>query len=82
MFVEAGVQAGHAHNPDFNGATQEGVGCTRSRHRNGERFSAAKGYLAAPGASQPAGHHRGACHARPAGNRRAVGVEYRQGGAS
>ncbi len=45
VFVEAGQQAGHAHNTDFNGATQEGVGMYQVTHRNGERCSAAKAYL-------------------------------------
>ena len=44
-FVQAGVQAGYAHNPDFNGAEQEGVGLYQVTHKNGERFSAAKAYL-------------------------------------
>jgi len=44
-FVEAGVQAGWPHNPDFNGASQLGVGPYQATHRNGERCSAAKGYL-------------------------------------
>ena len=44
-FVEAGVQAGLPHNPDFNGASQEGVGIYQVTHRHGERFSAAKAYL-------------------------------------
>jgi choline dehydrogenase-like flavoprotein len=44
-FVQAGVQAGLPLNPDFNGATQEGVGIYQVTHRNGERFSAAKAYL-------------------------------------
>jgi choline dehydrogenase-like flavoprotein len=45
-FVKAAQQAGHAHNPDFNGAQQEGVGLYQVTHKAGERFSAAKGYLA------------------------------------
>ena len=45
VFVEAGVQAGHPRNADFNGASQEGVGMYQVTHRNGERFSAAKAYL-------------------------------------
>ena len=45
-FVEAGVQAGLAHNVDFNGATQEGVGLYQVTQRAGERCSAAKAYLA------------------------------------
>ncbi|APW44350.1 GMC family oxidoreductase [Rhodoferax saidenbachensis] len=45
VFIEAGRQAGFKHNPDFNGADQEGVGVYQVTHKNGERFSAAKGYL-------------------------------------
>jgi len=46
IFVDAARQAGHAVNRDFNGATQEGVGLYQVTHRKGERFSAAKAYLA------------------------------------
>ncbi len=44
-FVEAGRQAGHPVNRDFNGLQQEGVGAYQVTHKNGERFSAAKAYL-------------------------------------
>ncbi len=44
-FVQAGIQAGYAHNTDFNGAEQEGVGLYQVTHKNGERYSAAKAYL-------------------------------------
>ncbi|MDM7943876.1 MAG: choline dehydrogenase [Hydrogenophaga sp.] len=44
-FIEAGRQAGFAHNPDFNGPEQEGVGAYQVTHKNGERYSAAKAYL-------------------------------------
>jgi len=44
-FIEAGQQAGHRHNTDFNGPEQEGVGAYQVTHKNGERFSAAKAYL-------------------------------------
>jgi choline dehydrogenase-like flavoprotein len=44
-FVEAAQQAGYPLNPDFNGATQEGVGAYQVTHKNGERCSAAKAYL-------------------------------------
>ncbi len=44
-FVQAGVEAGYRHNPDFNGATQEGVGQFQVTQKNGERCSAAKAYL-------------------------------------
>ena len=51
-FTQAGVQAGYPHNPDFNGAEQEGFGPYQVTHRNGERFSAAKAYLT-PNLSRP-----------------------------
>ncbi|WP_374565093.1 GMC family oxidoreductase [Ideonella sp.] len=44
-FIQAGQQAGFALNPDFNGASQEGVGPYQVTHKNGERCSAAKAYL-------------------------------------
>ena len=52
LFIQAGQQAGHDLNPDFNGASQEGVGPFQVTHRNGERCSAAKGYLT-PALSRP-----------------------------
>jgi len=51
-FVEAGVQAGFARNPDFNGAQQEGVGLYQVTQKKGERYSAAKAYLT-PNLSRP-----------------------------
>lgn len=44
-FVDAGVQAGFPHNPDFNGAQQEGVGLFQVTQKHGARCSAAKAYL-------------------------------------
>jgi len=44
-YIEAGKQAGYRYNPDFNGPQQEGVGAYQVTHKNGERWSAAKGYL-------------------------------------
>jgi choline dehydrogenase len=44
-FVEAGIQAGHAHNDDFNGASQLGVGRLQFTMRDGLRWSAADAYL-------------------------------------
>jgi choline dehydrogenase-like flavoprotein len=46
VFVEAARQAGYRLNPDFNAADQEGVGLYQVTHRNGERCSVAKAYLA------------------------------------
>ena len=80
-FVEAGVQAGHVRNDDFNGPSQEGVGLYQETHKGGERFSAAKAYLA-PNRARPnltviTGAH--ATRVRIEGGR-AVGVDYLQGG--
>ncbi len=44
-FVEAGVQAGHARNLDFNGAAQDGIGLYQVTQKNGRRWSAARAYL-------------------------------------
>lgn len=44
-FVEAGVQAGLARNPDFNGPEQDGVGMYQVTQRGGMRASAAVAYL-------------------------------------
>ncbi|MEO5735266.1 MAG: GMC family oxidoreductase N-terminal domain-containing protein [Rubrivivax sp.] len=44
-FVQAAAEAGVPHNPDFNGAAQEGAGPYQVTHRNGERYSVAKAYL-------------------------------------
>jgi choline dehydrogenase-like flavoprotein len=45
LFLQAAQQAGHALNPDFNGAQQEGFGLYQVTQKGGERCSAAKGYL-------------------------------------
>jgi len=81
VFVEAGREAGHAVNADFNGAHQEGVGLYQVTHKNGERFSAAKAYLT-PNRQRPnltvlTGAHttRVVCEGC-----RAVGVEFRRDG--
>ena len=76
-FTEAGVQAGHPHNTDFNGATQEGVGLYQVTHKGGERFSAAKAYLA-PNRARPNLHVVTGAHATRVllEHGRAVGVAY------
>ncbi|HRL98797.1 MAG TPA: choline dehydrogenase [Acidovorax sp.] len=80
-FTDAAIQAGHAHNTDFNGATQEGVGLYQVTHKNGERHSAAKGYLTPHLARPNLQVITGARATRILFNgQRAVGVEYRQGG--
>lgn len=44
-FIRAGIEAGFAFNPDFNGASQEGVGIYQINTRDGWRMSAAKAFL-------------------------------------
>ena len=43
--LEASRLAGHEHNPDFNGARQEGVGRFQLTQRNGRRCSTAAAFL-------------------------------------
>ena len=50
--IEAGRQAGHEHNPDFNGARQEGVGRFQLTQRDGKRLSTADAFLR-PGRRRP-----------------------------
>ena len=83
-FVAAAVQAGHPQNADFNGAEQHGVGMYQVTHKNGERWSAAKGYLT-PNLGRA--NLTVITHAQTtriltednSGVKRAVGVEYRHG---
>ena len=51
-FIEAGTQAGYAHNTDFNGPTQQGVGLYQVTQKDGARCSAAVAYLQ-PARSRP-----------------------------
>lgn len=44
-FIEAGQQAGHALNDDFNGPLHEGVGLYQVTQKDGSRCSSAAGYL-------------------------------------
>ena len=85
-YLEAGQQAGYALNPDFNGPAQEGVGAYQVTHKNGERWSAAKGYLS-PHLGRPnltvltgANTTRVVTEPGEDGRPRAVGVAYRDGG--
>ncbi|MFC7540290.1 GMC family oxidoreductase [Siccirubricoccus deserti] len=51
-FIAAAAELGFPHNPDFNGATQEGAGLYQTTSRNGWRCSAATAYLK-PARSRP-----------------------------
>ncbi|MFM0658425.1 GMC family oxidoreductase [Paraburkholderia sediminicola] len=44
-FLQAAAAQGIPHNPDYNGAIQDGAFIYQATHRNGERCSAAKAYL-------------------------------------
>ena len=80
IFVEAGKQAGHPENKDFNGVEQHGVGMHQVTHKNGERYSAAKAYLT-PNLARPNLTVITSAHTTRIllEGKRAVGVEYRQG---
>jgi choline dehydrogenase len=80
-FIEAAKAAGLPYNPDFNSATQEGVGHYQMTIKNGRRNSAARAFL------RPAMKRKNLrveTHAHVTRvlfeGRRAVGVEYVQGG--
>ncbi|HEX6144697.1 MAG TPA: choline dehydrogenase [Geminicoccaceae bacterium] len=80
-YIEACGEIGIPRNPDFNGASQEGVGYFQLTNRKGLRCSAAKAYL------RPARRFPNldvATHAPSERilfeGRRAVGVRYRQDG--
>jgi choline dehydrogenase len=45
VFIDAARKAGVAFNPDYNGATQEGIAYTEVSQQRGRRFSAAHAYL-------------------------------------
>ena len=80
-FIAAAQQAGHAHNPDFNGHQQLGVGLYQVTQREGARCSSADAYL------RPARHRRNltvltGAHAVALSfdGTTATGVHYRRGG--
>ncbi len=78
VFVQAGQQAGFVHNPDFNGARQDGVGLFQVTQINGERCSAAKAYLTPrPNLRVFTGAHATRILLE---RKRAVGVEFQQDG--
>lgn len=82
-FIEAAQQAGFPRNDDFNGARQEGAGYFQLTVKDGRRWSTAVGYL------RPARRRANLKIATDTlatrilfSGRRAVGVEYRKGGAT
>jgi choline dehydrogenase len=80
-FIEAAAESGIAKNPDFNGATQEGAGWFQTTTRRGRRASTARSYLR-PARSRSNLRVETAALAQRIvfEGRRAVAVEYKQGG--
>ena len=82
-FIEAAQQAGYPRNDDFNGPTQEGAGYFQLTAKNGRRWSTAVGYLREARRRPNLVVETNALASRILfEGRRAVGVEYRQGGAT
>lgn len=82
IYLQAAQQAGFPLAVDFNGAEQEGIGIHQVTQKNGERWNAARAYLH-PHLGRRANLEllTGARANRILfRDRRAVGVEYRQGG--
>lgn len=81
VFLQAAREAQFRINDDFNGAEQEGLGIYQVTQKNGERWSAARGYI------HPHIESRTNLNAITGARatrivfegKRAVGVEYRQG---
>jgi choline dehydrogenase len=79
-FINAGQQAGHSYNGDFNGVKQEGIGPYELTIREGKRCSAAVAYLR-PVLGRPNLEVQVKAHTTRVifEGTRAVGVEYVQG---
>lgn len=82
IYLNAAKETGFPINEDFNGAEQEGLGIYQVTHKNGERWSAARGYL------HPHMGKRSNLHVQTGvqverilfEGKKAVGVAYTQGG--
>jgi choline dehydrogenase len=81
VFVEAGRQAGHGVNDDFNGAAQDGFGRYDFTIRNGKRWSTASAFLR-PALRRPnlTVQVRALTHRIVVDAGRATGVEFSQRG--
>jgi len=82
IFLKAAQQAGFKLNADFNGADQEGIGIHQVTQKNGERWNAARAYLHPHLAGRPNLQVITGVQARRIlfTDKRASGVEFRQGG--
>ena len=81
LCIDAALQLGFKPNADFNGAEQDGIGYTQVMQVNGERCSAAKAFIT-PNLARGNLQVETNAHATRIlfEGKRAVGVEYRQGG--
>jgi choline dehydrogenase len=80
-YLAAAVQAGLPLNPDFNGASQEGVGVYQITTRNGRRMSAARAFLRPAMKRSNVRVETNALATKVLfEGRRAIGVEYEQNG--
>ena len=84
IYLQAARELQWPINPDFNGAEQEGIGIYQVTQKNGERWSAARGYIHPFIGKRSNLHVETKAHATRIlfDGRRAVGVEYRQGDAT
>lgn len=82
IYLNAARQAGFKINPDFNGAEQEGVGIYQVTQHEGERWSAARGYLHPHIGKRPNLRVETGCHVTRIvfQDKRAVAVEFMQNG--
>jgi choline dehydrogenase len=82
-FIKAAAESGIPENPDFNGATQEGAGWFQTTTRRGRRASTARSYLRPVRRNGNLRVETAALAQRIVfDGRRAVAVDYTQGGAA
>jgi len=83
VFIKAGEELGLNENKDFNGASQDGIGVYQTNIANGRRLSAARAFLRPAMKRKNVRVEMNALVTRLVfEGRRAVGVEYRQNGAT
>ncbi len=80
-FIKAGEECGYPFNPDFNGATQDGVGLYQNTAKDGFRMSASRAYLS-PARKRSNLRVEKQAHATRVlfEGKKAVGIEYEQKG--
>jgi choline dehydrogenase-like flavoprotein len=81
IYLQAAREAQFRINEDFNGAEQEGLGVYQVTQKNGERWSAARGYIHPFMENRKNLHVITGAHATRIlfDGKRATGIEYRQG---